>query len=111
MISLWAEVYVVWPFTVREGGDGTNTLPDGSTVHLALYKYDACPYCQLVFRAIDQTGAKIEYRDVRKDPKWRNDLLRLNGMTQVPCLLIDGEPMLESADIAHFLKERFGARK
>jgi glutaredoxin 3 len=102
---------VVWPFTGREGGDGQNILPDGKTVHLALYKYDSCPYCQLVFRMIDKTGARVEYRDIRRDPRWRADLMRMNGMTQVPCLVIDGEPMLESADINQYLKERFGAAR
>jgi glutaredoxin 3 len=93
----------------RSGGDGKNVLPDGSTVHLALYKYDTCPYCRRVFGAIDELGAHIEYRDVHQSAEWRKDLLSKTGGTQVPCLLIDGEPMLESLDIIRWLRQRFAA--
>jgi glutaredoxin 3 len=98
----------MWPFTKREGGDGANLRPDGTTLRLALYKFDACPYCQLVFRAIDKTGAKVEYRDIHADARWRDELIGLNGKTQVPCLLIDGKPMLESGDISRYLHATFG---
>ena len=55
----------------RSGGSGDNV----GQQHLALYKFDSCPYCKRVFRTIDQLAVNIEYRDTRSDPKWRKVLL------------------------------------
>jgi len=93
----------------RSGGNGENTLSDGTTVQLALYKYESCPYCRRVLAALDQLTVNIEYRDVQADPKWRQDLQRRTRRTTVPCLLIDDTPMFESADIVRWLQERFPA--
>jgi glutaredoxin len=93
--------------TERSGGDGTNALPDGASVELVLYKFDGCPFCRRVHRAIDQLGVDIEYRDVRVEPRWRADLLERTGRTQVPCLFIDDEPMFESLDIVDWLERSF----
>jgi glutaredoxin 2 len=102
---------MLWPFVgKRIGGDGTNALPDGRSVVLALYKYDSCGYCFRVFRAIDRLNVNIEYRDTRADPAWRADLLAHTGTTQVPCLKIDDRYLLESLDIVAWLDAHFGAR-
>ena len=91
----------------------TESAPNASTSDqtpvLALYKYDACPYCRRVMRTIDALGiaGQIEFRDTRTEPKWRQDLIAQTGRTQVPCLFIDGKPMFESADISRWLEEQF----
>ncbi len=95
------------PAKSREGGDGNNTMPDGSTLHLALYKYDACGFCSRVHRAIDQLEVKVEYRDVSTDRQMRLDHRERTGRTTVPALYIDDEPMFESRDIIDWLQERF----
>ena len=77
----------------------------GADHELVLYKFDACPYCFRVMRAIDKLGVQVEYRDTRADPRWRADLIQKTGMTQVPCLFIDGKPMFESADIVSWLQK------
>lgn len=94
---------------VRQGGDGHNTRADGQAVHLALYKYDACPFCQRVFRAIDRLGVHVEYRDVQTDYAHRQGLREQTGRTTVPCLVVDGVPMFESADIVAWLEAEFGS--
>ncbi len=71
---------------------------------LALYKYDLCGYCRRVLRVLDELGVEIELRDTLAEPKWREDLHRRTGRTQVPCLLIDEEPMFESLDIIAWLR-------
>lgn len=91
----------------RQGGDGTNELPNGGSVYLALYKYDSCGFCQRVFRTIDKTGVNVEYRDIHADFEHRKALVALTGRGTVPCLVIDGEPMLESMDIVRWLDETF----
>jgi glutaredoxin len=93
--------------TDRSGGDGTNTLPDGTVVELVLYKFDGCPFCRRVHRAIDRLAVNIEYRDVRVEPRWRADLLERTGRTQVPCLFVDGEPLFESLDIVSWIERSF----
>jgi glutaredoxin len=77
---------------------------------LILYHFDGCHYCKNVESAINRLGIrdKIEHRDILKETKYRNELIALNGIKQVPCLVVDGNPMLESRDIIQFLEKTFG---
>jgi len=52
---------------------------------------------------------RVELRDTRKDPANRQALIGLTGGTQVPCLVIDGKPMLESSDIIRWMEGQFGS--
>ncbi len=70
---------------------------------LLLYKYDSCPFCRRVFRAIDELGLEVGMADTRQDMNAAKELRELTGGTQVPCLVIDGAPLLESADIVEWL--------
>ena len=76
---------------------------------LSLYYYPECPYCQLVLRAIDETGVKVELRHVWDEPKHRADLQAARGRTTVPVLRIEDAStdrwMPESRDIAAYLRE------
>ena len=75
---------------------------------LLLYKFDSCPYCRRVQRALDQLDLDVELRDTRENPEHRRELRQRTGRTQVPCLFIDGEPMFESADINAWLQRTYG---
>ena len=77
--------------------------PDESR-ELLLYKFDTCPYCVRVFRALDSLGLDVPMKDTRKDPEARRGLVEQTGRTQVPCLFIDGVPFFESNDIVNWLK-------
>ena len=70
-----------------------------------LYIKPTCPYCQKVLRFMEAHGIKIELRDTSADPEAREELVRVGGKAQVPCLFIDGTPMYESDDIIAHLKE------
>lgn len=74
---------------------------------LELFYFDECPYCQLVLRALDDLGmrARVEMKNVRKDPANRERLIKDTGRGTVPCLYIDGVPMHESRDIVNWLKD------
>jgi glutaredoxin len=76
---------------------------------LELFHFESCPYCRKVRNYIDQIGVKsqIEYHDILQDKKAHERLMALNDDEQVPCLVIDGEPLLESSDIIAWLKENF----
>ena len=89
---------------------------------LALYKYDACGYCQRVMRAIADLGLedRVELRDTLVDTRWRKELVAATGQATVPVLRVEepseeGEPEVrwlpESRDIVAFLYERFGDGK
>ena len=62
------------------------------------------PYCVRVFRVIDELSIEVTYKDTRTEPGVRTELAQRNGTTQVPCLFIDGVPLLESADIEDWLR-------
>jgi glutaredoxin 2 len=70
---------------------------------LALYKYDSCPFCMRVMHHVRGLGLEVEMRDIHRDPEARRQLMTYTGHTQVPMLLIDDVPMLESADINRWL--------
>lgn len=76
---------------------------------MILYYFEACPFCQKVLKRIRELGIqdKIELRDTRKESKFLDELKKLNGKTQVPCLVVNGKPMLESDDINSFLSKTF----
>jgi glutaredoxin 3 len=91
-------------FTGSSGSVPDHVPAPDRTRELALYKYDACPFCQRVMRRIDQLGLEVEERDTMLTPKHRQDLREATGRTQVPCLFVDGEPLFESADINAWLE-------
>lgn len=99
-----------WPFSAmsaappRFGGDGSQDLKTGGQVHLCLFKFDRCPYCRKVYRAIDALGVSVEYLDIQVDRANRDRLVALTGRQQVPCLTIDGVPMFESDAIITWLR-------
>jgi len=76
---------------------------------IELYHFESCPYCGKVRRYIDGIGAKsqIEYFDILKDKGAHDRLMKINDDEQVPCLVVDGKPILESDDIIAWLKDNF----
>lgn len=75
--------------------------------NLVLYKMDTCPYCQKVMRYVASEFPHpdaIAYRDITTDAGARDELVRVGGKAQVPCLFVDGSPMYESDDIVAYLK-------
>lgn len=94
----------------RIGGEAHNLLPSGRTVQLELYKFDSCPYCIRVFCALDGLDLTVAYRDIRADPSALARLIELTGRKQVPCLVINGEPMFESADIVGWMRSHAAVR-
>ncbi len=84
---------------------------DAATAHLALYQFNACPFCVKVRRAIHAFNLKIELRDAKNNQQFRQELEQQGGRIKVPCLRIeeDGEVrwMYESNDIIAYLQGRF----
>ena len=103
-----------WLFTPRgiKRDPGLQASIDAQTADLALYHYQACPFCVKVRRAMKRQSLKIETRDVKRSHSAREELLAGGGDLKVPCLRIgEGERgvqwMYESKDIIGYLEGRF----
>ncbi|HEY8381555.1 MAG TPA: glutaredoxin [Microvirga sp.] len=73
---------------------------------LQLYHRWQCPYSKRVRDYIDEhrLNDRIEFIELGEAPDAEDRLDDLTGRSQVPCLVIDGEPMLESGDIVQWLQ-------
>lgn len=72
-----------------------------------LFIMEACPYCRKVQLYMKKNGIELPQRDITREPGAREELLERGGKVQVPCLLIDGEPLYESDDIIAYLGRTF----
>jgi glutathione S-transferase len=79
---------------------------------IQLYHRWRCPYSARVRDAIDAHGLKdrIEMLELSEAPGAEDRLQELTGGGQVPCLVVDGKPMLESADIVRWLEANLAGR-
>ena len=85
---------------------------DRQTRDLALYQFQACPFCVKVRFAMKRLGLNIETRDARRVPIYREQLLSGGGQIKAPCLRIqetDGQVrwLYESSEIISYLEQRF----
>jgi glutaredoxin len=99
------------PSVVKRPRDRQQAI-DEETSALALYYYETCMFCIRVRRTIARLGLKIELRNIRAVPAYREHLLQGGGKSTVPCLLIhkeDGstEWLYESQTIIDYLERRF----
>ena len=79
---------------------------------LQLYHRWHCPYSKRVRDYIDEhrLNDRIEFIELGEAPDAEDRLDALTGRSQVPCLVIDGEPMLESGDIVQWLQTNLADR-
>ena len=70
-----------------------------------------CPYSARVRDFIDEQGLKdqIDYTEINEVEGAKDKLVQLTGKSQVPCLVIDGQPMLESGEIVQWLQQNLSA--
>ena len=80
-------------------------------MNLQLFHKWQCPYSARVRDFIDehQLGDKIQYVEIHEVDGAQEKLAELTGKSQVPCLVIDGKPMLESRDIVQWLQQNLAA--
>jgi len=84
---------------------------DQRSQKLALYQFEACPFCVKVRRSMKRNALKIELRDARNDEQHRQELEQQGGRVKVPCLRIEKEDgqvewMYESKDIINYLESK-----
>jgi glutaredoxin len=64
-----------------------------------------------VLRVVEQLKAPLELKNIQESSASLEELKRFTGKTQVPCLVIDGKPMLQSEDISLSLEEHYATSK
>jgi len=81
------------------------------TRNMALYQFNACPFCVKTRRTFRRLNLEIETRDAINNLQHRSELAEQGGKIRVPCLKIDengtSKWMYESDDIIKYLDDRF----
>jgi glutaredoxin 3 len=80
-------------------------------MNLELYHRWTCPYSAKVRAEIGRLELEdqIQFHEIGEDEGAAERLQQLTGKTQVPCLVVDGEPMLESNDIVHWFNDNLSS--
>jgi glutaredoxin 3 len=73
--------------------------------NLTLYHFAGCPYCKRVTDYLQQANINIPLKDIHENMAYRDELIKIGGKKQVPCLVIDGKALYESMDIIEWLKK------
>ncbi len=81
-----------------------------SLLPLVLYKFERCPYCVTVMEYLRRRRITIQLRAILTDPGCLEELIRIGGKRQVPCLTIDGKALYESEDIIQWFEEHWDHR-
>ncbi len=77
---------------------------------LTLYHFEGCPYCQRVRDFLSNKGITVPMKDTHESSAYREELIKLGGKPQVPCLLINGKALYESLDIIEWFKKNYDTR-
>jgi len=85
---------------------------DALTANMALYQFNACPFCVKVRRQFRKHALNIELRDAKNNAAFKEELTAHGGKHKVPCLRIEKAPndvkwLYESDDIISFLQAEF----
>ncbi len=74
---------------------------------LVLYQFERCPYCAAVTEYLKRRRITIPLRDILTDPGGLEELIRVGGKRQVPCLIIDGKALYESENIIQWFEKHW----
>ncbi|MBX9923487.1 MAG: glutathione S-transferase N-terminal domain-containing protein [Rhabdochlamydiaceae bacterium] len=72
---------------------------------LLLYYLPWCPYSQKVLDHLKQMHKTLPMKNLQQDNKGKEELRKIGGKAQVPCLIINGKAMYESATIIQWLSQ------
>ena len=74
-------------------------------MQLALYHFQGCPYCARVRDFLTKEGITVPMKDTHANAAYREELLKIGGKSQVPCLIVDGKAIYESLNIIEWIKK------
>ena len=75
--------------------------------NLTLYHFQSCSFCGKVRNFLRENNITIPMKDTHENPKYREELIKIGGKPQVPCLVIDGLALYESDDIIEWFKDNY----
>ena len=64
-----------------------------------------CSYCQKVKKFMADNKIVLPLKEINEPPENREELIKIGGKGQVPCLVIDGKALYESDAIIAWLKK------
>ena len=74
---------------------------------MTLYHFIGCPYCARVRDFLSTEGITVPMKDIHANPIYQEELIKIGGKKQVPCLVIDGKALYESQDIIDWFKQNY----
>ncbi len=67
-----------------------------------------CPYCQRVRDFLQKEGISVPLKDTHENPAYRDELIKIGGKPQVPCLVIgEAQALYESLNIIEWFKNNY----
>jgi len=72
---------------------------------ISLYFKPTCPFCQKVLHYLGEMNKTVEMKDIKADSAKKQELIKIGGKKQVPCLVFNGEALYESDAIILWLGE------
>ncbi|MEL7444488.1 MAG: glutathione S-transferase N-terminal domain-containing protein [Pseudomonadota bacterium] len=110
----WLLSFVATLLRLGAGGSGSPDVEPAEP--LILYEFEGCPFCRITREQVSETGVTVHVKPCPKGGKrFRPDVTEKGGKAQFPYLIDpnakagdDAVAMYESADIARYLRERFG---
>ena len=72
---------------------------------VVLYYSPYCGYSQRVLEAMEEMDVHMPKKDVNSDKEAKEELRVKGGRLQVPCLLIDGQPLYGDLEIIEWIKD------
>jgi len=56
---------------------------------------------------LSKEGISVPMKDIRENPLWCDELVKIGGKPQVPCLVIEAQALYESLDIIEWFKKNY----
>jgi glutaredoxin len=100
-IYFWLVVFLLIGIGLEAGPELQRKEKPSAT----LYYTANCLYCQQVLDYLRKIQKKIPMKDVKKDPVAKEELRRMGGLLEVPCLIIEGQALYSSETIIEWLQE------
>jgi len=69
----------------------------------ALFYRSNCGYCRKVISFMEKNNFSLTLKNTSESSEIREELITISGKTQVPCLVVNGQPIHESDDIIEWL--------
>ena len=101
---------------LRLGAGGAGSPVTAPEMPLILYEFESCPFCRIAREQVSASGAIVHVKPCPKGGKrFRPEVKQRGGKAQFPYLVDPNAPadgaattMYESADIARYLRQRYG---